>query len=244
MSNIESGSSRQGRLCAKTYAGRAAIEILLVKGYSASDVVRDAEDLAAHGLRASQIQRLTSLPECNCRQLVEKVGIANWTGRQKKSIRDLLMSPSRQMTVSAFLELIQNQLEMTAASRLVSSHVLAAIHAFEVRCRRLTDIDWERMTHAAFSMEDGDIALVECRMCGTHHLAHRDVTSDRTCPLCRVAASMTKIAGKTATATRFHRVERKNIPGEVGAAGRRRARLHVALDADLPDSGVTLANPA
>jgi len=223
------------RLCAKRYSGQAAMEILLAKGtggYVASDVVRDAEELARYGLRGSQLQRLTSLPSCNCRTLVAKYDKANRTGRQKNSIRNLINSPLKQMAVSAFLELVEQQLDMTESSKLVSSHMIAAIESFGFRCPAQKDqMDWERVTHAAFLLEEGHLQMVNCKMCATRHVVHEmNDTGDRTCPLCRVAASVTRVNdGKSGEVTQFLREHRKSIPTVTDAPGMRRARFHFAL---------------
>jgi len=227
----------QSRLCAKRYNGSAAIQILISKktaAYVASDVVRDAEDLANYGLRGAQIQRLTSLPGCNCRKLVEKAACANWTGRPKKSMLNIHSNAVVQANTGAFLSIIEHQLAVTESSQLVSSHLLAAIRTFRMRFPiNANDVDWERMTHAALAFVDGELQMVTCKICATRHITSELNGSDRKCPLCRVAASMTMAGSKP---TQFLRMERQKIPTETDGAGQRRARFHVALNGALDDA--------
>jgi hypothetical protein len=223
------------RLVAKRFSGHAAIEILLAKknaGFVASEVVRDAEDLAQYGLRAGQIQRLTSLPGCSCRQLVEKAGRANWTGRPKKSIKKFIGNATQQASYGAFICIVEHQLTVTESSQLVSGHILAAIRTFTLRFpAHRNEVDWERMVHAALAFVDGELDLVNCKTCSTRHLSVATGGSDRKCPLCRVAASMTMSGGKVSNVTQYLRGERQKIPPESGTPGQRRARFHVALAA-------------
>ncbi|MHB8742083.1 MAG: hypothetical protein ACYC9L_03075 [Sulfuricaulis sp.] len=223
----------QRRLCSKAYAGETAIEILLVKnagGYTAAAVVRDAEELAELGLRAKQIQKLTSLPGCNCRHLVKKVGKSRVTGKPKMSVNELIETPVNQMLVSSFLELIERQLDLSESSKLVSEHVLAAIKAFAFHTpSHWQGLDWERLVNAGFAIEAGTLSLVTCKLCGTRHVPMPGVTGDRSCPLCRVAASITRVNSRARQPTRFVPMARKLIPSDADCAMQRRARFHAAL---------------
>jgi hypothetical protein len=221
----------QPRLCGKSYDREVAIEILLFKstgGYTASNVVADAERLADLGLRAAQLQRLTSLPGCNCRHLVTKVGKAAMKGKPKESILELIANPVQHMLVSSFLTIVERQMTASEASQLVSKHLLAAIDAFRFHHGAyMEQLDWERLTNAAGAVVSGKLKLVTCKLCGTRHVPLNQGMGDRSCPLCRVAASITRVNSKTVT--KFLPEPRKLIPSEADPIQDRRARFHAAL---------------
>jgi hypothetical protein len=222
------------RLCAKQYNKQQAIEILITKstaGYRPANMVCEAQELAGYGLRARQIHLLTSLPDINCTRLVENAGITSNRGRTKTGMKGFMATAMNQARTSNFLNAIEHQMRVTESSVLVSKHVLAAIKATLASAPRQSgDFDWQRMVQAAFELVAGNIRLTNCCLCGTRHLARTPAgKADRSCPLCRVAESMTVCNKGADQVTRIVRGERPVIPGEVSDPVDRRVRVRVAL---------------
>lgn len=243
---------RSRRLVAKSHADPAIMLTVLqaksLAGYHPANYVQQAEDLAVLGIRASLVAELTGLPLSNATRIAKAVGNAK-TGRRKTSLDDIFRTAFSQQQASVFLVMIERQLALNPAPRLLSVHVLDAIRSLCASLPSQRDQDWERMVEAAIHYQDGTLALITCSACHTRHVVPaagatsagaRINESDRSCPLCRIAASSTEIVRSGGTeavvvGARVRTSTKTVIPTLTADLHERRQRLRAAL----PSQGLT-----
>ena len=244
MTNLRPMRSR--RLVAKSLADPAIMLTVLqaksLAGYHPANYVQQAEDLAVLGIRASLVAELTGLPLSNATRIAKSVGNAK-TGRRKTSLDDIFRTAYSQQQASAFLVMIERQLALNPAPRLLSVHVLDAIRALCACLPSQREQDWERMVEAAIHYQDGTLTLVTCSACHTRHVVPaadagsagpRISESARSCPLGRIAASSTEIVRTGGTeavvvGARVRTSTRTVIPTLTADLHERRQRLRAAL---------------
>ncbi|KZC32652.1 hypothetical protein RhoFW510R10_12115 [Rhodanobacter sp. FW510-R10] len=211
-------------------------------GYHPANYIQQAEDLAVLGIRASLVAELTGLPLSNATRIAKSVGNAK-TGRRKTSLDDIFRTAYSQQQASVFLVMVERQLALNPAPRLLSVHVLDAIRSLCACLPSQREQDWERMVEAAIHLQDGTLSLVTCSACHTRHVVPTGGVSsagarinetDRSCPLCRIAASSTEIVRTGGTeavvvSARVRTSTKTVIPTLTADLHERRQRLRAAL---------------
>lgn len=239
-------SPRQRRLVAKSLPDQAMMLTVLqaksLAGHHSNHYVVQADNLAKLGIRASLIAELTGLPLSNTTRMAKAVGNSK-TGRRKTSLDDIFRTAYSQQQVSVFLVMVERQLALDNGRRLLSSHILDAIRSVCACLPSQREQDWERMVEAAIHFQNGTLALVTCGACHTRHVVpSADASSagarinetDRSCPLCRIAASSTEIVRTGGTdavvvGARVRTSTKTVIPTLTGDLHERRQRLKAAL---------------
>lgn len=246
------------RLVAKAYDGSTKLAILHAKhlaGYHEGSFVQAAEQLAQFGLRGTLIAELTGLPVNAAKRIVQ--GLGNFkTGRRKTSIDDIFQTTETQQRVSLFLVNVEKLLNLDRAPAILSGHILDAIRATYAQAPdQLRTADWERMAEAALQFQSGALLLITCAACRTRHvipargnneLSLKVNESDRSCPLCRIAESVTSVKRvikddrEISIKTTVRLTDKTVIPSVTSDLYERKQRLRALADADLRDTKVAV----
>jgi len=154
---------------------------------SQDSLYADVERLLGHGLRYKQVARLSGMPLPYTQRMASVSGVSCFkTGRDRRSVRELMRCPAEYSLCSAFLSVLFSILRGRPLSALSTRDVIAAIDALHLtRPALVEECDWERAINSIFLLDDGLLRLVPCAQCRSDVLIDAETLEEGAlCSLC------------------------------------------------------------